>query len=211
MDRCAFDDIKPPKYYKHYKWMCTGQWLEAAAKFCNGSHTHKRLMTISIAEDGSVQKNGQKHEMEESGRYPPRMGEAIIQAWMGRAMWKPQFFSLKRPRERQTAEEQPAKKQAAMAPSSADPWASSSRASCTAVDLQHTCLLDRHQCGQQKVQVKPRQQCSVSKAGQVHSETAHAASCGADPWEGCSATASDDPWEGCTASASDDPWSGTSG
>jgi hypothetical protein len=47
MDRCALDHSRPPKYYKHYEWTCTGQWLGAAVKLCCCFAPHRILMTTA--------------------------------------------------------------------------------------------------------------------------------------------------------------------
>ena len=39
-------------------------------------------MERKVGKDGKVQVNGSK-SMKESGLYPPRLGEAIVQAWAG--------------------------------------------------------------------------------------------------------------------------------
>lgn len=84
LPRCAYDDVTPdgePKWFKKYKFMCSGSWLWSAVRSCTCAIPHKPLMDEVVLEDGTVQRNGRMVDMEASGLYPLALGRALVAAW----------------------------------------------------------------------------------------------------------------------------------
>lgn len=82
---CAYDVETPePRWLKRFKFLSSGAWLRRAVRPCTCKGPHRPLMDTVILADGSVQKNGRRTEMEESGRYPLGLGHALVDAWAAR-------------------------------------------------------------------------------------------------------------------------------
>ena len=87
--RCAYDDGDESsgpgglKWLKKYKFMCSGTWLKSAVLSCT-CKAHRPLMDEVILPDGTVQRNGRRDELAQSGLYPPRLGQALVSAWQAR-------------------------------------------------------------------------------------------------------------------------------
>ena len=78
-DACAFSS-KPfgKRFLKTFKIAATGQWAERMVKRCRcEGGVHLALMTTG--ENGSV--SGTK-ALKESQAYPPRLGKAVVKAWL---------------------------------------------------------------------------------------------------------------------------------
>ena len=78
----AGDGVPKLKWLKRYKFMCTGSWFRAVVLPCTCT-SHRPLMDEVVLPDGTVQRNGRRGEMAQSGLYPPRLGAAIVSAWLG--------------------------------------------------------------------------------------------------------------------------------
>ena len=84
-DACAFSS-KPfgKRFLKTFKIAATGPWAERMVKRCRcAGGLHLALMTTG--ENGSV--TGTK-ALKESQAYPPRLGKAVISAWLTNAVVK---------------------------------------------------------------------------------------------------------------------------
>ena len=85
--RCAY---APEPYgqraLKRFRFVGTGAWVEQLATKCScpGS-THKSLANVSV-KDGRRTVTGKDEELKASAAYPPALGIAIVQAWLGSCM-----------------------------------------------------------------------------------------------------------------------------
>ena len=84
-DRCAYiteDQRATENYYKKYKFMASGAWIQDAMRTCKcGGARHTPLMEDA----GLGKKNGRPEHMKKSGEYPISLGRAIVRAWSDRA------------------------------------------------------------------------------------------------------------------------------
>ena len=76
--RCAYSTEPPGKrYFKPYKFMATGPWINAIAKKCTCPDSkHTKLMDTD--ESGGV--TGNQH-LAQSQAYPLALGQALVSAW----------------------------------------------------------------------------------------------------------------------------------
>ena len=77
--RCAFDDAPHgERYLKPYKFLGSGSWLERARRSCDCPD--RRHRELAVSHDGAV--SGIRDRLAESAAYPPRLGAAIVNAWV---------------------------------------------------------------------------------------------------------------------------------
>ena len=82
--RCAFsDEPVGKKFGKKFKFVGNAPWMQSLSRKClcpNG--VHKKTVKENIV-GGARKVWGDKAALRESGSYPPRLGQAIVDAWAG--------------------------------------------------------------------------------------------------------------------------------
>jgi len=94
--RCCFDTAPfGERLYKPYKFLSSGKWLVECSRKCTcpmpkDPHASKHQKTVERTPKDTHKYGeavrGKVDKLEESQRYPPRLGEAIIAAWLGRSL-----------------------------------------------------------------------------------------------------------------------------